>query len=128
VTVPAGATTASFTVNTTSISSQFSATITASLNGISRNATLTVTPAGDTVGIQRVEYTTSNRTLRVEATSTRTNATLQVFVTSSGQLIGTLTNNGGGKYGGQMTWSVNPQNITVKSNLGGSATRAVTLK
>jgi hypothetical protein len=98
------------------------------LNGISRSATLTVNPAGDTVGIQRAEYTASNRTLRVEATSTRTNATLQVLVTSSGQVIGTLTNNGGGKYGGQLSWTANPQNITVQSSFGGSATRAVTLK
>jgi hypothetical protein len=66
--------------------------------------------------------------LRVEATSTRTNATLQVFVTSNGQLIGTLTNNGGGKYGGELNWSVNPQNITVRSSFGGAATRAVALK
>ncbi|HYY55913.1 MAG TPA: FG-GAP-like repeat-containing protein, partial [Pyrinomonadaceae bacterium] len=128
VTIPAGATSANFTVNTTSVSSSFNATITASLNGGSRSAQLTVTPAGDTVAIQRAEYTASDRVLRVEATSTRTNATLQVFVTSNGQLIGTLTNNGGGKYGGQLNWSVNPQNITVRSSFGGSATRAVVLK
>jgi hypothetical protein len=66
--------------------------------------------------------------LRVEATSTRTNATLQVFVTSTNQLIGTLSNNGGGKYGREFSWSVNPQNITVRSSFGGSASRAVTLK
>lgn len=128
VTVPAGATTANFTINTTTISSSFSATITASLNGLSRSTPLTVTPAGDTVSISRAEYTASNRTLRVEATGTRTTATLQVFVTSSGQLIGTLTNNSSGRYSGNLNWSVNPQNITVRSNFGGSATRAVTLK
>jgi hypothetical protein len=128
VTIPAGATSANFTVSTTSVSSQFSATVTASLNGLSRSAPLTVTPAGDTVGVSRAEYSASNRTLRVEATSTRTNATLRVFVTSSGQLIGTLTNNGGGKYSGQLNWSVNPQNITVQSSFGGQALRAVTVK
>jgi len=115
-------------VNTTSVSSPFSATITASLNGLSRTAPMTVTPVGDTVAIQRAEYDSRNRTLRVEATSTRTNATLQVFVTSSGQLIGTLANNGGGRYGRQLNWSTNPQNITVRSNFGGSATRAVALR
>jgi FG-GAP-like repeat len=128
VTIPAGATSAGFTVNTTSVSSSFTATIGATLNGLSRNATLTVTPAGDTVAIQRAEYDSGNRTLRVEATSTRTNATLQVLVTSTGQIIGTLANNGGGKYGAQLNWSVNPQNITVRSSFGGSATRSVTLK
>jgi hypothetical protein len=49
-------------------------------------------------------------------------------VTATGQLIGTLTNEGGGKYAGQFTWSSNPQNITVRSSLGGSASRAVILK
>jgi hypothetical protein len=93
-----------------------------------REATLTVNPAGDTVAIQRAEYSSSNRTLRVEATSTRTNATLQVFVTSTNQLIGTLSNNGGGKYSRELNWSVNPQNITVRSSFGGSASRSVTLK
>jgi hypothetical protein len=128
VTIPAGATSANFTVNTTSVSSSFTATIGASLNGLSRSATLTVTPAGDTVAIQRAEYESSKRTLRVEATSTRTNATMQVLVTSTGQIIGTLTNNGGGKYSATLNWSVNPQNITVKSSFGGSASRAVTVK
>jgi len=90
---------------------------------------LTVTPAqSDTVGVTKAEYTSSKKVLLVEATSTSTNATLQVFVTSTNQLIGTLTNKGGGKYTGQFSWSTNPQNITVKSSLGGSSSKAVTLK
>lgn len=93
-----------------------------------RSATLTVTPAGDTVAIQRAEYDSGKRTLRVEATSMRTNATMQVHVTSTGQIIGTLSNNGGGRYGATLNWSVNPQNITVRSSFGGSASRAVVLK
>ena len=60
--------------------------------------------------------------------SSRSNATLQVFATATSQLIGTLSNNGGGKYSGQFTWSTTPQNITVRSNLGGATNRAVTLK
>jgi len=80
----------------------------------------------DKVSITRAEYQTGNRRLRVEATSTRPDATLQVFVTSSGQLIGTLSNNGGGRFRGQFSWPVNPQRVTVKSNFGGQATRAVT--
>lgn len=80
----------------------------------------------DTVSIKRAEYQTGNRRLRVEATSTRSDATLQAFVTSSDQLIGTLTNNGGGRFRGQFSWPVNPQSVTVKSNFGGQATRTVT--
>jgi len=55
-------------------------------------------------------------------------ATLQVFVTSSGQLIGTLSNDGGGRFRGEFSWPVNPQSITVRSSFGGQATRAVTLR
>jgi len=82
----------------------------------------------DTVTITRAEYQTGNRRLRVEATSTNAIATLQVFVTSTNQLIGTLTNNGGGRFRGQFSWSVNPQTITVRSNFGGQATRTVTVR
>jgi hypothetical protein len=78
-----------------------SATLTATLNSSSRSDTLTINPATplvDTVSITRAEYELSKRVLRVEATNTRTNATLQVFVTSTNQLIETPTNEGGGKY------------------------------
>jgi hypothetical protein len=80
------------------------------------------------VNITKVEYTASKSSLLVEATSTSSGATLQVFVTATNQLIGTLTNNGGGKYTAQFSWPTNPQNITVKSSLGGSSSKAVTLK
>jgi hypothetical protein len=77
------------------------------------------------VQITRAEYDSSKRALRVEATSTSANATLQVFVTASGQLLGTLGNSGGGQYRGEFSTSTNPQNITVRSSLGGVATRTV---
>jgi hypothetical protein len=127
VTIPAGSSSATFSVGTTSVASTASATISAVSGGVTRSATLTVNPAAastDTVAVQKAEYTSSKGTLLVEATSTRSTATLQVFVTSTGQLLGTLTNNGG-KYNGQLSTTVNPQNITVRSSLGGSATRAV---
>jgi hypothetical protein len=131
VVVPAGSSSRTFSVTTTQVQATTSAVITASLNGTSRSATLTINPAAggaDTVSITRAEYETGNRRLRVEATSTRSTATLQMFVTSSGQLIGTLSNNGGGRYRGEFSWPVNPQSITVRSNFGGQATRAVTLR
>jgi FG-GAP-like repeat len=87
--------------------------------------TATVT---DSVSITRAEYEAAKRTLRIEATNSRSTATLQLFVTSTNQLIGTLTNNGGGKYSGQFSWSVNPQNVTVRSSFKGSASRGVTAK
>jgi hypothetical protein len=128
VIVLAGSQSRSFNISTTQVPATTSAIITASLNNTSRSATLTINPAGtDTVSITRAEYDSGNRRLRVEATSTRATATLQVFVTSSGQLIGTLSNDGGGRYRGAFTWPVNPQSITVRSNFGGQATRTVTV-
>jgi hypothetical protein len=131
VVVLAGSSSRSFSISTTQVQTTTSAVITASLNGTSRSATLTINPAAggaDTVSITRAEYETGNRRLRVEATSTRSTATLRVFVTSTNQLIGTLSNDGGGRFRGEFSWPVNPQNITVRSNFGGQATRAVTLR
>jgi hypothetical protein len=92
-------------------------------------ATRTSTPiAADTVSIQLAEYDSGNRRLRVEATGSNTGATLSVYVTSTNILIGTLANEGGGRYRGEFSWSTNPQSITVRSSLGGQATRTVTLK
>jgi hypothetical protein len=129
VVVPAGSSSRTFTIGTTQVPATTSAIITASLNNTSRSATLTINPPGtDTISITRAEYESGNRRLRVEATSTRATATLQVFVTSTGQLIGTLSNEGSGRFRGEFTWPVNPQSITVRSNFGGQATRTVTLR
>jgi hypothetical protein len=130
VNVPTGATSAAFDVTTNPVSASTSATISATYGGVTRTTTLTVNAAqaGDSVAIQRAEYTGSNRELRVEATSTNAAAVLTCYVTATGALIGTLTNDGGGRYRGQFTWSSNPQNITVRSSLGGSATMNVTAR
>ena len=135
VTVAAGASSASFTINTTTVSVPVSATISGSFGGVTRSATLTINPvtappppSTDTVRITRAEFESSKRVLRVEATSTSSNATLRVFVTATGQLLGTLSNNGGGQYRGELSVTTNPQNITVQSSLGGVATSSVVAK
>ena len=138
VTVAAGASSASFTVSTTAVSATTSAAISGSFGGTTRSATLTINtvaappppppPSTDTVRITRAEYESSKRVLRVEATSTSSTATLRVFVTATGQLLGTLSNNGGGQYRGELSASTNPQNITVRSSLGGVATSSVVAK
>jgi hypothetical protein len=86
------------------------------------------TVAADTVSIQLAEYSAGNDELRVEATSSNASATLTVYVTSTNTLIGTLHNEGGGRYRGDFSWPTNPQNITVRSSLGGFASRTVVLK
>ena len=136
VTIPAGANFVNFTVNTTGVTSNTIVTLSGTGGGATKTTTLGVNissasptppPAADSVSITRADYTTSKRELRIEATSTSSTAVLTVSVTSSGAIIGTLTNNGGGKYGAQFAnVATNPVDITVKSSKGGSATRSVT--
>ena len=138
VIIAAGASSANFTINTTTGTATASATISGTLDGITRSATLTINtvaappppppPSTDTVRITRAEFESAKRVLRVEATSTSSSATLRVFVTSTGALLGTLSNNGGGQYRGELSVSTNPQNITVRSSLGGVATSSVVAK
>jgi hypothetical protein len=119
VTVAAGATSASFTVST---SGSGSATITATGGGASRSAVLTVNaappPAADTVTITLAQW--SGGRLRVEATSSNSSAVLKVYVTSTGALLGTIS---GGRF--ETNIASNPGSVTVKSSLGGQATRTV---
>jgi hypothetical protein len=129
VTVAAGATSASFSVTTTPVSVSTNVNISATYAGLTRTAVLTVRPSAttDTVAITLAEYRLSSKRLSVQATSTNAAATLRVYVTATGQLIGTLTNNAG-TYSGQFKWITNPQNITVRSSLGGSASAIVTVR
>lgn len=129
VTVPAGSSSGVFPVTTFSVTAPVTVTITASLFGSTSSVFLTVTPApppppppSTTITITRAEYDTAKQVLRVEATSTSTVATLQVFQTppSDANFIGTLTNLGGGKYQGQLSWPVNPMKITVQALVNGS--------
>jgi hypothetical protein len=129
LTVAAGATNAGFTVTTSPVSVSTTVNISATYAGLTRNATLTVMPpvTADTVTITLAEYRRSSKRLSVQATSTNATATLRVYVTATGQLIGTLTNNGG-IYSGQFKWPTNPLNITLRSSLGGSASATVTVR
>jgi hypothetical protein len=129
VTVAAGATSATFSVTTKAVTASTPVTISGTYGGATASASLTVTSATtDTVKVTLAEYDSAKKVLNVQATSTSSSATLQALVTSSGALIGTLTNNGGGKYQGQIAWPTNPQNVTVKSSLGGSGSLLVTVK
>jgi hypothetical protein len=142
VTIPAGSNFVNFAVNTAAVSANTIVTITGTGGGSTRSTSLGVNatapqptpvptatppPTADSVSITRAEYRSSNRELRIEATSTNSTATLTVSVTSSGAVIGTLTNNGDGKYSRNFTGiATNPANVTVTSSRGGTATRNVT--
>ena len=88
----------------------------------------TPVPSADKISLTRVEYTASKKELRVEGTGSNTSATLKLYVTSTDALIGTLRNEGGGKYSGQFIVSTNPVNVTAKSSLGGVASKSVAVK
>ena len=90
--------------------------------------TPTPVPVVDTVKIQRAEYQQSKGVLRVDATDTEPAATLRVYVTATDALVGTLKNNGSGRFSASLPWPTNPVDITVRSSFGGSASKAVTLK
>ncbi len=121
--VNANASTGTFNLSTAPVSSSTSVTVTASWFGVTRTATITVTPgappAADVVRITKATW--KSGLLTIEATSTNPNAILTVY-SSSGSFMFTLTNKGGGRYADQRGWVDNPRRISVRSNFGGSAT------
>jgi hypothetical protein len=88
----------------------------------------TPAPVTDTIKIQRAEYQRSRGSLRVDASGTEPAATLRVYVTATSTLVGTLRNNGNGRFSASLSWPTNPENITVRSSFGGSASSPVALK
>jgi hypothetical protein len=88
-------------------------------------ATPTPTP-GDTVEVFSAVYTNGNQLLKVRAGSSikstvRNAPTLRVYVTSTNTLIGSLSGDLDGSYIGDLSWATNPQVITIRSSMGGSA-------
>ena len=83
--------------------------------------------ATDVVTITAAQYSNARTLLQVKATDSNPSATLDLYVTSTNTHIGTLKKNATG-YVGKFSWPTNPQNITVKSNLGGTASATVKAK
>ena len=125
--VSGGASTGAFAVSTSPVTATTTVTITARWFGVTRTTPITVlagAPApADVVRITRARWDKGR--LRIEATSTNPNAILSVH-SRSGAFMFTLTNRGGGRYSDERPWLDNPIRITVRSNLGGSATANVT--
>lgn len=133
VLVPAGSTSASFPVQTNAVTTFVTVTLAATYGSIptTRTASFIVAPPQplvDTVSIQKADYVVSKKQLNVQASSTSQTVSLAVTVTATGEFIGYLTNKGAGSYSGTLPLSVAPKSITVTSDLGGTASRAVTLK
>jgi len=81
--------------------------------------------ASDTVTITKAQYSIANSQLKVNATDSNPAAVLTVKVTSSGEVLGTMQSRGDGTYQLKKNGIANPVNITVTSNLGGSASANV---
>ena len=128
VTVPAGTTSATFTVGLQPVTVDTPVTISAVNGGVTKSATLTVLKPLDSLTITRAEYTVRQSNLRVEATTTGSNPTLTLYNATTGQLIGTMINGGGGKYSRQLTVTPAVTSVTLKSTLGGTITGSVTQK
>jgi hypothetical protein len=116
-----------FAVTTSAVTSPTPVTITATWFGVTRTTTITVMPgqppAPDRVAIKKATW--KQGLLTIEATSTNANAILSVF-SRTGDFMFTLTNDGGGRYSDQRGFVFNPEQVTVRSNFGGSATASTT--
>ncbi len=128
VTVPAGATSATFPIALQPVPADTVVSISAAMGGVTRTAAVTVLRALDSVSITKAEYAVRSFQLKVEAASTSTAASLSVWNAATGALIGNLTSAGGGKYTGTFTISPAVLSVSVKSTLGGIATGAVAQK
>ena len=98
---------------------------TSSFNWRTRIANFKLASAVDTVTISKAQYSISGSQLKVNATDSNPAAVLTVKVTSSGEVLGTMQTRGDGKYQLKKTGIANPVNVTVTSNLGGSASKNV---
>jgi hypothetical protein len=135
VVVPQNSSVAWFPVTTVLVGSNTPVSVTgnACCGGLgSATGTITVTtdapPPPDVVTILRADFKPGGRggTLSVRARSTSATAILSVFRGSATSPSFVLPNKGGGLYEGSFSFSgTAPVTVTVRSNLGGSATANV---
>ena len=127
ITVPAGSSSATFSIILQPVAVNTPVAISGSIDGVTRSAVLTVLKAMDTVKITRAEYDASQRSLRVEATGSNAAAILTVFNADTEQMIATMTNDRG-KYSLRVNGVGPIENALIKSSLGGIATVPVSQK
>jgi hypothetical protein len=125
--VARGATTATFSLNALAVTADTPVAVSGSFQGTKVSATVTVLSGLDMVVVTKAEYVPSKNQLKVEATSTNSAATLQVFNATPGSvringfppLVGTLSNAGGGKFVGQFVAGGPFTSVAVQSSQGG---------
>ena len=126
VTIPAGQTSVSFAVQGSGVSVTTTVALMAKYNGGIASATLTVAP-GDKVTISSATFSQSTRTLTVNAAGSNPQATLNVFLASTNQLLGTMVTSGNGSYTLQVPFVGTPASVNVVSNLGAKTGQGVTV-
>ena len=129
VAVAPGAASATFTAHVlTNVQANTPVTISASFQGATANAVLTVLAASDTVKLSKAEYVVSKKQWTIEATDTDPTNSLIAVLTPAGVEIGTLANQGGGKFKGQGVFAGPFTSVVLQSFKGGTATGAVAQK
>ena len=128
VLVKSGAKTATFTLNAFNVSADTSVTVSATLQGTTRTGNVTVRKETPTVTITKAEYTVSKSNLLIEATSNDRVTTLQVYNSTTGQLVGSIPLVNVGKFSGQLLVTGSFTSVAVQSSVGGLAVGAVKQK
>ena len=126
VTVPAGQSTVSFTVQGNGVSVATPVVLKAASNGGSASASLTVAP-GDSVKVTKATWSRSSQVLLVTGTSTNATATILVQDGKTNATLGTMVNLGNGSYSFQQTIAVAPTSVNMISNLGGKTGQGVSV-
>jgi len=127
VSVRPGATTATFPLSAMAVTSDTPVAVSGSFQGTTVSGTVTVLNGLDTVVVTKAEYVASKNQLKIEATSTNSAATLQVFNATPGSVringlppvVGTMSNAGGGKFVGQFVAGGPFNSVAVQSSQGG---------
>jgi DNA-binding beta-propeller fold protein YncE len=127
VTVPAGQSQASFSVQGSGVSATTAVTLKAAYNGGTASTVLTVAPS-DSLRIMKATWSKTSQVLTVAATGTNSQATIVVQDGKTNAILGTMVNLGGGSYSFQRTISSGvPTSVNVISNLGGKTGQGVSV-
>jgi len=131
VTIPAGASIASFTAQANGVSAASSAVATAFYNGgfapggtSAASTAISIFPS-DTVHITKATWSQATSVFTVQATDTNPVAVINVLWSSNNQLIGNMTSLGNGSYTFQVPLGVNPVSVKIISNIGGNTSQGV---
>ena len=124
VTVPAGQISVLLPIQGSGASAPTPVTLTATYNGSSASTTLTVAPA-DKLTLNYALLSLSQAQLFISATDSNPQATLQVYLASGNQFLGTMVNQGNGSYTFQMPFVQSGIAVNVVSNLGGKVGKGI---